>query len=230
MPKAASCARTRSSMNAPLHCCSTSRSCASASAWMRELNRASKSLNEVVWREVWRAIASTMASRFFERCDSSRMMRRTCASRSSRSLSCCSNTRAVEASASSVRSASGRPVFENVIARRSISACVPCSICSIGRAIRRADHIASSRLSSVVAPPASPATRMVLRIGASNSDLSAASPITQPLSGEVTWALAMVPPSSDIISFQPCPRSVAAARNPSRRACRRSAHGCASAR
>ena len=111
MPKAASCARTRSSTNAPLHCCSTSRSCASASAWMRELNRDSNSSNDEVCREVCRAIASTMASRFFERCDSSRMMRRTCASRSSRSLSCCSNTRAVDASASRVRSASGNPVL-----------------------------------------------------------------------------------------------------------------------
>ena len=151
MPKAASCARTRSSSSAPPHCCSTSRSCASASAWMRELKRASNSSNDVVWRAVCRAIASTMASRFLERCDSSRMISRTWASRSSRSLSCCSSTRAVVASASSVRSASGRPVFENVIARRSISACVPCSICSIGRAMRRADQIASSRLSSVVA-------------------------------------------------------------------------------
>ena len=90
-----------------------------------------------------------------------------------------------------------QPGVRERIVRRSIRAWVPCSICSIGRAIRRADQIASSRLSSVVVPPARPATRIVLRIGASNSGLSAASPITHPLTGEVTWALAIVPPSSD---------------------------------
>ena len=88
----------------------TSRSWALAKAWMRALKRCSKSSKVLVLRAVCRAMASTMASRFFERCDSSRMISRTCASRSSRSFSCCSSALAVETKASSALSSSGTPV------------------------------------------------------------------------------------------------------------------------
>ena len=63
--------------------------------------------------------------------------------------------------------------------------------------------------------PASDATRMVWRIGASNTAFSAASPITHPLSGDVTWAVATGMPSSERVSFQPIGSRRAAARKSS---------------